>query len=79
MAGPLAAILVVPLALILVQWFGWQSPFLLFGLCGLLLALITLLGLALPVGMPVCCWYRVRAAFCTDLTSWPGSISAAVC
>ncbi|WP_176228383.1 MFS transporter [Aeromonas hydrophila] len=39
-AGPLAAILVVPIALVLAQWFGWQSPFLLFGVCGLLLALL---------------------------------------
>lgn len=50
MAFSLAAILVVPLALILAQWFGWQSPFLLFGLCGLLLALFcTMLFPSLPV------------------------------
>lgn len=49
-SGPLAAILVVPLALILAQWFGWQSPFLLFGLCGLLLALFcTMRFPSLPV------------------------------
>lgn len=49
MAFSLAAILVVPLALILAQWFGWQSPFLLFGLCGLLLALFcTMLFPSLP-------------------------------
>ncbi|WP_310886066.1 hypothetical protein [Aeromonas veronii] len=40
----------VPLALILVQWFGWQSPFLRFGLCGLLLTLLcTMLFPSLPV------------------------------
>ncbi|MGH1411133.1 MAG: MFS transporter [Aeromonas sp.] len=50
MAFSLAAILVVPLALLLAQWFGWQSPFLLFGLCGLLLALFcTMLFPSLPV------------------------------
>ncbi|MFM5554120.1 MFS transporter [Aeromonas veronii] len=50
MAFSLAAILVVPLALILAQWFGWQSPFLLFGLCGLLLALFcTMRFPSLPV------------------------------
>lgn len=50
MAFSLAAILVVPIALVLAQWFGWQSPFLLFGVCGLLLALLcaTLLP-SLPV------------------------------
>ena len=40
MAFSLAAILVVPVALMLAQWLGWQSPFLLFGASGLLLALI---------------------------------------
>ena len=40
MAFSLAAILVVPVALVLAQWLGWQSPFLLFGASGLLLALI---------------------------------------
>lgn len=41
MAFSLAAILIVPVALTLAQWLGWQSPFLLFGACGLLLALIS--------------------------------------
>ncbi|MGY3856410.1 MFS transporter [Aeromonas intestinalis] len=41
MAFSLAAILVVPAALTLAQWLGWQSPFLLFGACGLLLALVS--------------------------------------
>lgn len=40
MAFSLAAILIVPVALVLAQWLGWQSPFLLFGASGLLLALI---------------------------------------
>ena len=40
MAFSLAAILVVPVALVLAQWLGWQSPFLLFGASGLLLALL---------------------------------------
>jgi predicted MFS family arabinose efflux permease len=40
MAFSLAAILVVPIALVLAQWLGWQSPFLLFGAGGLLLALL---------------------------------------
>lgn len=41
MAFSLAAILVVPVALTLAQWLGWQSPFLLFGASGLLLALVS--------------------------------------
>lgn len=50
MAFSLAAILVVPVALVLAQWLGWQSPFLLFGASGLLLALIcTRLLPSLPV------------------------------
>lgn len=40
MAFSLAAILIVPIALTLAQWLGWQSPFLLFGASGLLLALL---------------------------------------
>lgn len=40
MAFSLAAILIVPVALVLAQWLGWQSPFLLFGASGLLLALL---------------------------------------
>ena len=50
MAFSLAAILIVPVALVLAQWLGWQSPFLLFGASGLLLALIcTRLLPSLPV------------------------------
>ena len=50
MAFSLAAILVVPVALVLAQWLGWQSPFLLFGASGLLLALLcTRLLPSLPV------------------------------
>lgn len=41
MAFSLAAILIVPVALTLAQWLGWQSPFLLFGASGLLLALVS--------------------------------------
>ncbi|MER0459018.1 MFS transporter [Aeromonas caviae] len=50
MAFSLAAILIVPAALVLAQWSGWQSPFLLFGAGGLLLALLCAIGLpSLPV------------------------------
>lgn len=50
MAFSLAAILVVPVALTLAQWFGWQRPFLLLGACGLLLALLCAIMLpSLPV------------------------------
>jgi predicted MFS family arabinose efflux permease len=53
MAFSLAAILVVPVALTLAQWLGWQSPFLLFGACGLLLALLCAIWLpSLPVSRP---------------------------
>ncbi|BCM75200.1 MFS transporter [Aeromonas caviae] len=50
MAFSLAAILIVPAALVLAQWSGWQSPFLLFGAGGLLLALLCAIWLpSLPV------------------------------
>lgn len=50
MAFSLAAILIVPAALVLAQWSGWQSPFLLFGAGGLLLALLCAICLpSLPV------------------------------
>ncbi|MFQ2667111.1 MFS transporter [Aeromonas caviae] len=50
MAFSLAAILIVPAALVLAQWSGWQSPFLLFGASGLLLALLCAIWLpSLPV------------------------------
>ncbi len=50
MAFSLAAILIVPAALVLAQWSGWQSPFLLFGADGLLLALLCAIWLpSLPV------------------------------
>lgn len=50
MAFSLAAILIVPVALTLAQWWGWQSPFLLLGGCGLLLALLAALCFpSLPV------------------------------
>ncbi|MBL0487144.1 MFS transporter [Aeromonas caviae] len=49
-AFSLAAILIVPAALVLAQWSGWQSPFLLFGAGGLLLALLCAIWLpSLPV------------------------------
>ncbi|MDX7829007.1 MFS transporter [Aeromonas caviae] len=50
MAFSLAAILIVPAALVLAQWSGWQSPFLLFGASGLLLTLLCAIWLpSLPV------------------------------
>ncbi len=50
MAFSLAAILIVPAALVLAQCSGWQSPFLLFGAGGLLLALLCAIWLpSLPV------------------------------
>ena len=50
MAFSLAAILIVPAALVLAQWSGWQSPFLLLGAGGLLLALLCAIWLpSLPV------------------------------
>ena len=50
MAFSLAAILIVPAALVLAQWSGWQSPFLLFGAGGLLLGQLCAIWLpSLPV------------------------------
>ncbi|MFR9718351.1 MFS transporter [Aeromonas diversa] len=50
MAFSLAAILIVPVALTLAQWWGWRSPFLLLGACGLMLALLAALSFpSLPV------------------------------
>ncbi|MFM4824376.1 MFS transporter [Aeromonas bivalvium] len=50
MAFSLAAILIVPIALTLSHWFGWQSPFLLLGAAGLLLTLAA--GVLIP-SLPV--------------------------